>query len=46
MSINAEGLAAKFRDGSVQIIDNVPLMDRAVSNLLERLQQPAAMGNE
>lgn len=39
MSINGEGLAAKFRDGHVQLIDNVPLMDRAVSSLLERLQQ-------
>lgn len=46
MSINAEGLAAKFRDGSVQVIDNVPLMDRAVNNLLERLQQTVAVGSE
>jgi len=39
MSINGEGLAAKFREGVVQLIDNVPLMDRAVNSLLERLQQ-------
>lgn len=45
MSINAEGLAAKFRDGSVRVIDSVPLMDRAVNNLLERLKHPTAMGS-
>jgi len=39
MSINGEGLAAKFRDGEARIIDNVPLMDRAVNSLLEKLQQ-------
>jgi hypothetical protein len=39
MSINGEGLAAKFRDGHAKIIDNVPLMDRAVNSLLEKLQQ-------
>jgi hypothetical protein len=39
MSINGEGLAAKFRDGQARIIDNVPLMDRAVNSLLEKLQQ-------
>lgn len=39
MSINGEGLAAKFREGRVQLIDNVPLMERAVHSLLERLQQ-------
>lgn len=42
MSINGEGLAAKFREGQVQLIDNVPLMDRAVNSLLEKLQQNAA----
>jgi hypothetical protein len=42
ISINAEGLAAKFRDGQAQIIDNVPLMERAVNSLLERLQRKVA----
>ena len=42
MSIDAEGLAAKFRSGEAEIIDNVSLMDRAVSSLLERLQQKVA----
>lgn len=42
MSINGEGLAAKLRAGEVQLIDSVPLMDRAVGSLLERLQQPTA----
>ena len=32
------GLAGKFRDGKVRLIDNVPLMDRAVSGLIGRLQ--------
>jgi hypothetical protein len=39
MSINADGLAAKFRAGDIHIIDSVPLMDRAVNSLLERLKQ-------
>lgn len=39
MSIQGDGLAAKFRQGQARIIDDVPLMDRAVSNLLEKLQQ-------
>lgn len=39
MSINGEGLAAKFREGQARVIDNVPLMERAVNSLLERLQQ-------
>jgi hypothetical protein len=39
MSINGEGLAAKLREGQARVIDNVPLMERAVNNLLERLQQ-------
>jgi hypothetical protein len=39
ISINASGLAAKFREGRVRIIDNVPLMDRAVSGLINRLQK-------
>lgn len=41
MSINAEGLAAKFRDGLVQVIDDAPLVDRAVGTLLNNLQQTA-----
>lgn len=40
MSIQADGLTAKFRDGQVKIIENVPLMDRAVNSLLEKLQHP------
>ncbi|TXT16158.1 MAG: hypothetical protein FD132_2960, partial [bacterium] len=39
MSIQGAGLAAKFRQGQARIIDDVPLMERAVSNLLEKLQQ-------
>jgi hypothetical protein len=39
ISINASGLAAKFREGRVRLIDNVPLMDRAVSGLIDRLQK-------
>jgi hypothetical protein len=39
MSIQGSGLAAKFRQGQARIIDDVPLMERAVSNLLEKLQQ-------
>ncbi len=42
MSINAQGLAAKFRAGEAQILDSVPLMERAVNSLLERLQQQVA----
>ncbi len=39
MSIQGAGLAAKFRQGQARIIDDVPLMERAVSHLLEKLQQ-------
>lgn len=42
MSINAEGLAAKFRAGEAEILDSVPLMERAVNSLLERLQKQVA----
>lgn len=42
MSINAHGLAAKFRAGEAQVLDSVPLMERAVNSLLERLQQQVA----
>lgn len=41
MSINASGLAAKLRDGQIQLIDSVPLMDRAVDALLSKLQNTA-----
>lgn len=40
MSIQADGLTTKFREGQVKIIENVPLMDRAVNSLLEKLQHP------
>lgn len=42
MSINAAGLAAKFRAGEAEILDSVPLMERAVNSLLERLQKQVA----
>ena len=42
MSIDAEGLAAKLRAGEAELIDNVSLMDRAVSSLLEHLQKQVA----
>ncbi len=42
ISINAEGLQAKLRDGEVRILNDVPLMDRAVGSLMERLQRHAA----
>lgn len=42
MSINAEGLAAKFRAGQAEVLDSVPLMERAVNSLLERLQMKVA----
>jgi hypothetical protein len=41
VSINAQGLAAKFREGHAQIIDNVPLIDRAVNNLFAHFQKGA-----
>lgn len=42
ISINAEGLLTKLRDGSVRVLSDAPLMDRAVDSLMERLQQHAA----
>jgi hypothetical protein len=39
VSINAQGLAAKFREGRAQTIDNVPLIDRAVNNVFEHFQR-------
>ncbi len=41
MSISANGLAAKLREGQIQIIDSVPLMDRAMDALLSKLQNTA-----
>ncbi|MEW5770754.1 MAG: DUF1631 domain-containing protein [Pseudomonadota bacterium] len=41
VSINASGLAGKLRDGSAKVVDNVALIDRAVSSLFERLQKSA-----
>lgn len=41
MSIHAKGLAAKLRTGEIQLLDNVPLMDRAVDALLSKLQNTA-----
>lgn len=43
VSITPAGLAAKFRNGHAEIINDEALVDRAVSNLLERLKQPNAM---
>jgi len=39
VSINAQGLAAKFRESKAQIIDNVPLIDRAVNNVFAHFQK-------
>ena len=39
VSINANGLAAKFRDGRAQVINNVSLIDRAVNNVFEHFQK-------
>jgi hypothetical protein len=41
VSINAQGLAAKFREGRAQLIDNVSLIDRAVNNVFEHFQRSA-----
>ncbi|OYY92773.1 MAG: hypothetical protein B7Y41_14430 [Hydrogenophilales bacterium 28-61-23] len=41
VSINSRGLAAKFREGHAQIIDNVPLIERAVNNVFEHFQRRA-----
>lgn len=41
MSIHANGLAAKLRAGEIQLLDSVPLMDRAVDALLTKLQNTA-----
>jgi hypothetical protein len=39
VSINAQGLAVKFREGRATVIDNVPLIDRAVNNLFAHFQK-------
>ena len=39
VSINAQGLAAKFREGRALVIDNVSLIDRAVNNVFEHFQK-------
>lgn len=41
VSITPVGLAAKLRNGQAFLIEDVALVDRAVSSLLERLQQNA-----
>lgn len=41
MSIHASGLATKLREGQIQLIDSVPLMDRAVDALLSKLHNTA-----
>jgi hypothetical protein len=41
LSIHANGLAAKLRAGEIQLLDSVPLMDRAVDALLTKLQNTA-----
>ena len=41
VSIHSKGLAAKFREGHAQIIDNVPLIERAVNNVFEHFQKHA-----
>jgi hypothetical protein len=41
VSINSQGLAAKFRDERAQVINNVSLIDRAVNNVFEHFQKGA-----
>lgn len=41
MSINAEGLINKLREGRLHILDTAPLIDRAVDSLLTHLQKTA-----
>jgi hypothetical protein len=42
ISINSDALMAKLRDGEVRILNDIPLIDRAVGDLVERLQRRAA----
>jgi len=39
VSINAQGLAVKFREGHAHVIENVPLIDRAVNNVFQHFQK-------
>ncbi len=39
VSINAKGLAAKFREDHARVIDAVPLIDRAVNNVFEHFKR-------
>lgn len=41
VSINAAGLVDKLKAGTARIVDNVALIDRAVSSLFDRLQKSA-----
>ena len=41
VSINGAGLAQRLREGSARLVDNVALIDRAVSSLFERLNKSA-----
>ena len=41
VSITPSGLAGKLRSGQAQIIDDIALVDRAVNNLMESLEQAA-----
>jgi hypothetical protein len=41
-SISPQGLGAKFRNGTARIVDQVPLVDRAVNNLMEGLTRQVA----
>ncbi|HEX8980157.1 MAG TPA: DUF1631 domain-containing protein [Parasulfuritortus sp.] len=42
ISISAEGLLSKLNSGEARVLNDVPLMDRAVDSLMERLQRNAA----
>lgn len=41
MSINASGLAAKLRAGQIHLIDDAPLMERAMDALMSKLRNTA-----
>jgi hypothetical protein len=41
ISITAEGLERKLRNGEVSIVDSAPLIERAVGRMVEQLQQRA-----
>ena len=41
MSIKPEGLASKFREGKIRIVDSMPLIDRAMNSLVEHLRGAA-----